>query len=140
MWYCGPEGGDGLATEGEAAAATAEGGQAEAEGVADPSVTFVGAKQRAASEADALVPDACGICMDEVEGEKCVMPCMHSVCNPCLAKWLKHGGDHCPFCRKEFAGWCVDVVPVHFVYSSLTCCLHLYALCAGNRPTSMSAA
>lgn len=41
----------------------------------------------------------CGICLDDIEMDRCVLACNHPFCSICIIPWLQKGKRSCPTCR-----------------------------------------
>mmetsp|Transcript_24298 Transcript_24298/g.45985 ORF Transcript_24298/g.45985 Transcript_24298/m.45985 type:complete len:210 (-) Transcript_24298:17-646(-) len=49
---------------------------------------------------------ACSICMEEDGPSMALLPCGHTFCEPCIARWSVSGSHYsgkCPVCRSDFA-------------------------------------
>lgn len=43
------------------------------------------------------------MCLEEGIGHP-LHPCGHGVCTRCITRWMDHGGDNCPLCRRFILG------------------------------------
>ena len=43
------------------------------------------------------------MCLEEDIGHP-LHPCGHGVCTRCITRWMHHGGDNCPLCRRFILG------------------------------------